>query len=232
MITSSPSPPRLPSATPNLTRANTNEEIEILSDDFNTTYVSSDAVLTTTNGNKRRRISRSPSCSQPPGEPLKRVSTPPIALNLNKPPSSDDPFASSPRPVAQPAESLPVAVELPDPFASSPIPISRSKGKNPISRPVKDATTDRRHEIEGISSPAASQINRKSRHQQWDPISSSAPEVSGGPSGRTPGDRGRPQRRCLGRGDCYQPNGSHEADASRGPRDAEEWGWKYCECVQ
>ena len=97
---------------------------------------------------------------------------------------SPDPFASSPRPSPKavsetfrqensiPNASATTRKRSPDPFASSPSPQTNERAQLSRRRDGPD--------IDIISSPTAPVISSKSRGQNWDPISSSAPENCSG----------------------------------------------------
>lgn len=180
-------------------------EFEIFSDDFDTSVDLDNRTLAESSGNKRRRLSPSPRIADPlppskaptislTSSPAKSTCKAPkrtAALDLTSP----DPFASSP---ACPATTVPRPPSgqqprdsSPNPFDSTPAPRPaadtqpRAHSPNPFDStpPTQDAGPQlqsrpcRPHVFDSSPRQPRPPVSQR-RRQEWDPISSSAPEVS------------------------------------------------------
>lgn len=193
---------------------------DVYSDDFDTTGDLSGNVLVQSSGNKRRRLSPSPNIPalSPTCDaiditsPHRKAKSPLAAHTTQTALSSQDPFASTPAKGTTPAPPTRSALERrspgnsPNPFDSTP--------------PKQDAESQRRRRDSpdaGIfdSSPRrpAQPINRR-RRQDWDPISSSAPETSSTTPHRHTGTANQPSRSNAIEIESSSEDGSGDDDSS------------------
>ncbi|KAF7561086.1 hypothetical protein G7046_g3079 [Stylonectria norvegica] len=150
-------------------------------------------------------------------EPIKRVCSPVGPLHRNRGivggvvdllQEDSDPFASSPRPTPRPANKPPEAkqAELSDPFASSPPRVGSPGNK-------RKSHNEPAHSQKRVSSALGPKAASPKYNRDWDPISSSAPQVgsfASSPPGRktTRGPSSRPI--VIDVGDSDSQDGSED----------------------